>query len=266
LTFTPSQDANGTAHLTIVLKDNGGTKNGGKDTSDEKTLSIHIRPVNDIPSFTMNNHLTVNEDAGPQSIDFWAKDISPGPENESSQSFYFLASVSDQTFFSEPPQIFPSGRLTFTTAKDVNGTVTITVVLQDEGRTENGGIDKSEEQSFTITVNEMDESKAIILAGGFNVLPAFKQSTDKANEALINLGYMDIRYLKPGTLIDDTPTIENLKTAIQWASDADTLILFMAGHGEKTGTFKINEIKISQQQDLINGWMNCMITNHKNRL
>jgi hypothetical protein len=241
LRFTPLPDANGTANITVVLKDNGGTINGGIDISEKKFLSIHIRPVNDAPSFTMAGHLTVNEDAGQQTIDDWAKDISPGPENESNQSLNFVTSTSNHQFFSEPPQIFPSGRLTFTTAKNVNGTVTITVVLQDEGRTENGGKDKSEEQSFTITVNEMDEYKAIILAGGFNVSPAFVDATDKAHEALINLGYMDIQYFRPDTLEDYAPTIEHLKTAIQWASDADRLILFIAGHAEKTGNFRINE-------------------------
>jgi uncharacterized repeat protein (TIGR01451 family) len=42
LTFTPKPNMSGTAHVTVVLKDNGGTANGGVDTSPSQTFSITI--------------------------------------------------------------------------------------------------------------------------------------------------------------------------------------------------------------------------------
>src|SRR5207249_2799445 len=43
LTFTPNPNASGSSVVTIVLKDNGGTANGGVDTSAEQTFTITIR-------------------------------------------------------------------------------------------------------------------------------------------------------------------------------------------------------------------------------
>lgn len=48
LTFTPSPGAHGTATVTAVLKDDGGTANGGVDTSAPQTFTIEIRPVTQV--------------------------------------------------------------------------------------------------------------------------------------------------------------------------------------------------------------------------
>ena len=45
LTFTPASDATGTATVTVKLKDNGGTADGGVDTSATKTFTITISPA-----------------------------------------------------------------------------------------------------------------------------------------------------------------------------------------------------------------------------
>jgi CSLREA domain-containing protein len=49
LTFTTAPDANGSATLTLVAKDDGGTANGGQDTSAAQTFKITVTPVNDAP-------------------------------------------------------------------------------------------------------------------------------------------------------------------------------------------------------------------------
>jgi hypothetical protein len=43
LTFTPSAGSTGTAVITMVALDNGGTSNGGKNTSEERTFEITVR-------------------------------------------------------------------------------------------------------------------------------------------------------------------------------------------------------------------------------
>jgi hypothetical protein len=49
LTFQPAANANGQATVTVVLKDNGGTANGGVDASATKTFVIIVSSVNDAP-------------------------------------------------------------------------------------------------------------------------------------------------------------------------------------------------------------------------
>ena len=43
LRFTPAAGASGTAVITMVARDNGGTSNGGKNTSEERTFEITVR-------------------------------------------------------------------------------------------------------------------------------------------------------------------------------------------------------------------------------
>jgi hypothetical protein len=43
LTFTPAGDQTGSADITIILRDNGGTANGGADTSRSQTFRISIK-------------------------------------------------------------------------------------------------------------------------------------------------------------------------------------------------------------------------------
>src|SRR5438128_9204571 len=42
LTYTPAANANGSTTVTVSLKDNGGTANGGVDTSTLQTFSINV--------------------------------------------------------------------------------------------------------------------------------------------------------------------------------------------------------------------------------
>ncbi|MBV9468182.1 MAG: tandem-95 repeat protein, partial [Abitibacteriaceae bacterium] len=72
LTFTPAPDANGQATVTVTFKDNGGTANGGKDTT-TATFTITVTPVNDAPVAAGQN-LTTAEDT-PLSIILKATDI-----------------------------------------------------------------------------------------------------------------------------------------------------------------------------------------------
>jgi hypothetical protein len=49
LTYTAAANANGTANVTVQLKDDGGTANGGVDASGISTFTISISAVNDAP-------------------------------------------------------------------------------------------------------------------------------------------------------------------------------------------------------------------------
>ncbi len=49
LTYTPAPNANGSAMVTVRLHDDGGTGNGGQDTSLPRSFTITVLPVNDPP-------------------------------------------------------------------------------------------------------------------------------------------------------------------------------------------------------------------------
>jgi hypothetical protein len=50
LTYTPAPNANGSALLSVVAQDDGGTADGGIDSSAPVTFTINVAPVNDCPT------------------------------------------------------------------------------------------------------------------------------------------------------------------------------------------------------------------------
>ena len=157
LTYTPAANASGVATVTVQLKDNGGTANGGVDTSAEQTFTLTVTGVNDVPSFIKGSDQSVNEDAGAQTVSGWATAISAGSANESGQTLTFLVTNDNTGLFSTQPSIDASGNLTYTPAANASGVATVTVKLQDNGGTANGGVDTSVEQTFTVTVNPIND-------------------------------------------------------------------------------------------------------------
>jgi hypothetical protein len=197
LTYTAAADANGTATVSVTLADNGGTTNGGVDAT-TKTLVITVNEVNDVPSFTAGTSQTVNEDAGPQTEAGWATGISAGPSNESTQTVTFsITSNSNPALFLTVPAVASNGTLTYTTAPNANGTATIKLRLADNGGTANGGVDTSPEQTFTITVNPVNDAptftkgadKTVIEDAGAQTFPGWATavsagSADEEGQAL----------------------------------------------------------------------------------
>jgi len=155
LTYEAAADANGTATITVELMDDGGTANGGDDTSDPQTFTISVTAVNDEPSFTIAASDAVAVDSGPQSVANFADNISPGPADESGQTLTFnITDNTNSALFSEGPAISSDGTLTYTPAASTSGTATITVELMDDGGTVDGGDDTSDPQTFVINVGQ----------------------------------------------------------------------------------------------------------------
>jgi uncharacterized repeat protein (TIGR01451 family) len=156
LTFTPAPNANGTATVKLVLKDDGGTASGGNDTSGEQSFTITVTAVNDAPSFTKGPDQTANEGAGLQTVTGCATNISAGPADESGQTVSFeIAGNSNPTIFSVAPAIAANGTLTYTPSLGPNGMSTISVRIKDNGGVADGGVDASGVQTFDITVNNV---------------------------------------------------------------------------------------------------------------
>ena len=152
LSYTPAANANGAAIVTLSLHDDGGTANGGVDTSPTQTFTITVTSVNDAPVFTAGPDVSVPENAPAQTINPWATAISAGAANEASQVLAFTVSNNNSALFSVQPAVSPTGVLTFTPVTTLNGSATVTLSLSDDGGTANGGVDTSAAQTFTISV------------------------------------------------------------------------------------------------------------------
>jgi len=152
LTFTPADNANGAAAVTVTAHDDGGTANGGSDRSAPQSFTLTVDPVNDPPSFTKGPDQSVLSLLGAQTVPGWATAISPGPANESSQNVTFIVSNDNNNLFSVEPAIAPDGTLTYTPALLAVGSATVTVRAHDDGGNSNSGNDTSPPQTFTITI------------------------------------------------------------------------------------------------------------------
>ena len=152
LTYTTAPNANGTATVTVVARDDGGTANGGSDTSAPQTFTISITSVNDAPSFAAGANQTAISLLGAQTVKGWASGISPGPADEAGQTVTFTVTVDKPGLFATPPAIGPDGTLTYKPTLLAIGTATVTVRAVDNGGTANGGVNTSAAQTFTIAI------------------------------------------------------------------------------------------------------------------
>jgi hypothetical protein len=149
VTFTPLADyfGNGVTAYYTVEAEAGVVSNIG-------VITVNVTPVNDAPSFTKGADQVVCAGSGTQTISGWATLISVGPANEIGQlTTFVVAGNTNSGIFSATPTINQYGQLTYTPSSTA-GTATITVTLQDDGGTANGGIDTSGSQTFVITVND----------------------------------------------------------------------------------------------------------------
>jgi len=158
LSFTPAADANGTATMTVVLSDDGGTADGGVDATTAVSRTITVSPVNDRPSFAVGAPVAVVEDSGTVTMPGWASSLSTGPGNESGQTLSFVVLVDDASLFAVVPSIDAvSGDLSFVLAADSNGAATMTITATDDGGTASGGVDTSAVVSRAITVSAAND-------------------------------------------------------------------------------------------------------------
>ncbi len=186
LTYTPAAHANGSALIKVTLSDNGSASDPHVNTSTEKTFTVTVNPVNDVPSFTKGADQTVNEDAGEQTVTGWATAISKGPTNESAQAIDFLVTSNNSSLFSAQPAVADDGTLTYTPAAHAFGSATVSVKIKDNGGTAHGGVDESATQTFTITVTAVNDAPVV------SVTPASQQGQYSDQITLVAISATDV--------------------------------------------------------------------------
>jgi hypothetical protein len=169
LVFRPVADANGNDYASF-----GFQVGDGANFSSIYTMAMNITAINDAPSFIASNPPAAGEDSGLVTLTNWAS-FNPGAANESGQTAtYTVSNVTNSALFAVAPTIDANGTLTYTPADNQFGTSNFTVQVQDSGGTNNGGVDTSVEQTFTLTVNSVNDAPSFsedAVALSFNAAP-----------------------------------------------------------------------------------------------
>src|SRR5262249_38610169 len=122
LTFQPVQNTNGgPVTITVTATDSGGTNNGGVN-SIQPTFTIQVNAVNDPPVFNAIANVSVNEDAGAQTVNVTG--IGPGGGTDEAGQSVALSAISSNPSLIPNPTFTGSGAsrtLNFTPASNLSG-------------------------------------------------------------------------------------------------------------------------------------------------
>jgi hypothetical protein len=139
LTYTPAPNANGTATVTVRAHDDGGTANGGVDTSPAATFTIAVTPVND-PPMAADDTAQTAEDGSGVTFDVLANDTDPDTGDTLTVASFDASGIANGTLTHGA-----GGSFTYVPDAGYHGTETLTYELHDTG----GGVDTA---TVTITV------------------------------------------------------------------------------------------------------------------
>ncbi|MBI5774404.1 MAG: VCBS repeat-containing protein, partial [Verrucomicrobia bacterium] len=183
LKFTPS--TNSTSNGSFTVQSSTAANDGGLGASAPVFTTITVNSVNDVPSFVKGVDQHPLQNSGLTTVTGWATAISTGPANESGQTASFLVSNNNNPMFSVQPAVAADGTLTFTLAADTLATATVTVQVQDDGGTANGGVDTSAGQTFVIAVPSRYSSGSVATAAGPASLSLADYNGDKFNDIFV---------------------------------------------------------------------------------
>ncbi|GAB5405864.1 MAG: hypothetical protein Aurels2KO_40950 [Aureliella sp.] len=166
LTFETAQHKNGKAVVVVRLIDDGtATPAPNDNTSQLKTFTISITPINDAPEFELPNTVTVDEDAGLVSRSQFATSVRRGPagsDDENSQLIAFEVTAMDPTSFTIQPSIGVDGTLSFQTAPHVNSLnadLRVTATLRDSGAdAPEPNVNVSDTKTFSLIVTPVNDA------------------------------------------------------------------------------------------------------------
>ena len=152
ISFTPVAYAYGSATITVRVNDGGASNN-----IVSRTFTVTVNPVNQAPTLNTLANLTVNENAGLQTVSL--SGIGSGAANES-QTLTVTASSSSTGLIPNPAVTYTSpnttGSIAFTPVANAYGSATITVTVSDGGASNN-----VVSRSFTVTVNPVNQAPTL---------------------------------------------------------------------------------------------------------
>ena len=160
--YTSALNNNTNTSFTYTVRDDGGTANGGVDTSDAATVSVTVNSVNDKPTADALTP-TANEDV--ELLITLSGSDDPGDSNtvieyriESLPANGTLSATSGGAAIAGPfPVILPTANVYYTSALNNNTNTSFTYTVRDDGGTANGGVDTSDAATVSVTVNSVND-------------------------------------------------------------------------------------------------------------
>ncbi|PUE06853.1 hypothetical protein B9Z51_13055 [Limnohabitans sp. T6-5] len=279
LVYAPAANANGAGYTTIGFKvqDNGGTANGGADTSTvANTLTINVTPVNDAPTGTSST-VTVFEDGSKTfaASDFGFADTSDTLAN-TLQAVIITTLPTAGTLklngtdvtLNQSIAVSDLGNLVYAPAANANGNAytTIGFKVQDNGGATNGGADTSA-MANTLTINVTPVNDAP--TGTSSTVTVLEDGSKTF--AASDFGFMDASDTLANTLqaviITTLPTAGTLKlsgtavTANQSIAVAELGNLLYAPAANANGnTYTTIGFKVQDNGDTTNGGVDTSTT------
>ena len=205
------------------MEDNGGTANGGADTSTVHTISFDVTPVNDAP-VTADTTITTLEDK-PYTFkpaDFGFSDPNDTPANALMNVIIGTLPAHGTLTLNGSPiaagQVIPAGsigNLVFRPDSNVNGPDGFSFRVQDNGGTANGGADTSVEHTINFDVTPVNDPPVVI-------------DPTNPGTALNPQPAADLLHLIPAVSMTDGATLTPIKTGAYFADpDMDTLTFML---------------------------------------
>jgi hypothetical protein len=161
LSYTSAPNANGSATVSVKIHDNGGTANGGVDTSTAQTFTITITAVNDAPVLDMNTDAGVqNTRTDPvQYTDGYQYTVTSS-DVESGQTYTFSAPTVSAGLTVSVVQVSPTSATVSVKAPTAQpgGSYSVTIKVCDNGTTNGSADPKCSTGTNTVTVTKEDVS------------------------------------------------------------------------------------------------------------
>ena len=252
VSFIPSLNYAENTTISVSVVDGG--ENGTVPVTG--TINLNATAVNDEPGFTLAGNQSVNEDAGAQSVAGFAAFAPGGGSDENGQTATYTATNNNNSLFSTQPGIDVNGILTYTPAANASGTATVTVSVQDNGGTGNGGDDTSGDQTFTITVNSVNDQPGFDITAnhtstenaGAQTASAFATNLNRgaADESGQTLSFHIVGNNNPG-LFSSGPAIGSNGTLTYTAAD----------YASGTATIQVN---LTDSGGVANGGIDTSVT------
>jgi len=209
LSYTPVPDANGTALIAVTIRDDGGTANGGVDST-QVTFTVEVTPVNDPPVIAaIPNPAPIPEDSGQQTVNM--NGIGDG-DPETTQNLSVTAYSSDVNLIPDPTVNYTpnntSGTLNYTPVPDANGIATITVTVTDDGGTANGGLN-STTITFDVELTPVNDPPVADAGQDQSVTAGELVMLDGSASYDIDGDSISFLWTPPGGIILSDPTAKN---------------------------------------------------------
>ena len=229
LGFTPAANANGSASVTAVLNDDGGTTTGGVNTSAPVTFEITLTPVNDAPVAT-DDSATTDEDS-PATIQILANDRDSDGDALSVSSF---TQPSHGTVIQNADDT-----LKYTPDKNYNGPDSFTYKAND-------GTADSNTATVKIDVNEVNDAPRIkAVAGSASQSACLSNTTGRITLKLSDVD-SNLSDLKPSVASSsDTKLVP--KSNVAFGGSAGTRTATITTVPGRTGTSTVT-ITVSDSQ------------------